>query len=338
MPLRSHRRKAMLAGAALIGAPALLAQPPIVLRFSHVVAPDTPKGTAADFFAMRAAELTGGRVRVEVHANSALYRDKEELEALQVGAVQMLAPAISKFAVLGVREFEAFELPYLFDSHEKLNRVVRSTVGQAMMAKLDARGITALTLWDNGVKSFSSNRPMRRPQDFEGLRMRIQPSMVIEAQMRALGAVPQVIAFSDVHAALRRGLVDGTECTPSNLYTQRLHEQQRHLVLTDHGYLGYAVVVNKRFWQGLPGPLRHHLTQAMNEATAMASRDARASNARALAAIKAAGHTTVYVPSAVEHLAFKRRLLPVHREMANHIGPDVLASIYAATGFDPARV
>lgn len=310
---------------------------PIVVKFSHVVAVDTPKGRAAEFFARRAAELTGGRVRVEVHANSTLYKDREEIEALQLGAVQMLAPSLSKFGPFGVREFEVFDLPFLFEDQDALRRVTEGEVGRALLRRLEPKGIMGLAYWDNGFKSFSAGRPLRVPEDFRGLRMRIQSSAVIEAQMRALGALPQVLAFSDVYPALRAGVVDGAENPISNLYTQRMHEVQRHLTLTDHGYLGYAVIVNKRFWEGLPGGVRAELRRAMEEATAYANRIAREKNEADLAQVRAAGTTEIHVPTAAERAALKRALVPVHAQMAARLGPELVAAVHAAAGFDPER-
>jgi C4-dicarboxylate-binding protein DctP len=313
------------------------AEPPIVLRFSHVVAVDTPKGQAAEFFKRRAEERTHGRVRVEVYPNSTLYKDREEIEALQLGAVQMLAPSLSKFGPLGVKEFEAFDLPFLFTDHGALRKVTEGEVGKRLLRLLEPKGIVGLAYWDNGFKAFSAGRPLRTPADFRGLRMRVQSSSVLEAQMRALGALPQVMAFSDVYPALRAGVVDGTENPISNLYTQRMHEVQRHVTLTDHGYLGYATIVNKRFWDGLPGDVRAELELAMAEATAHANRIAREKNEADLAKVRAAGTTRVHVPTPAERLALKRALLPVHAQMAPRIGSDLIQAIYAATGFDPER-
>jgi len=205
---------ALLAGTALP-----VSAEPIVIRFSHVVAPDTPKGKAADYFRLRAEELTQGRVRVEVHPNSTLYKDREELEALQLGAVQMLAPSLAKFGVLGLPEFEVFDLPYIFDDGQALTKVAQGRIGRRLMKSLETRGIKGLAFWDNGFKSFSANTPIRRPEDLVGKHMRIQSSKVLEAQMEALGAVPHMMAFSDVYQALRIGIVDGTENPHSNLYT-----------------------------------------------------------------------------------------------------------------------
>jgi C4-dicarboxylate-binding protein DctP len=312
-----------------------LAAPPIVLRFSHVVAVDTPKGQAAEFFKRRAEELTGGRVRVEVFPNSTLYKDREEIEALQLGAVQMLAPSLSKFGPLGVREFEVFDLPFLFADYAALRRVTQGPVGKELLARLEERGIVGLSYWDNGFKCFSARRPLRTPADFRGLRMRIQSSVVLDAQMRALGALPHVMAFSDVYPALRAGIVDGTENPISNLYTQRMHEVQKHLTVTNHGYLGYATIVNKRFWEGLPGDVRERLAQAMAEATEYANRIAKEKNDADLERVKAAGTTEVHLPTPAERLALERALAPVHAQMASRIGGELLRSIHRATGFDP---
>jgi C4-dicarboxylate-binding protein DctP len=307
----------------------------IVIRFSHVVAPDTPKGKAADYFAKRAAVLSSGRVRVEVYPNSTLYRDREEMEALQLGAVQMLAPSLAKFSVLGVSEFELFDLPYIFEDRAALARVTEGAIGRRLLGSLETRGIKGLAFWDNGFKSFSANRPVRSPEDLAGLRMRIQASKVLEAQMQALGAIPVMMAFSDVHPALSAGVVDGTENPHSNLYTQRMHEVQPYLTVSDHGYLGYAVITSKRFWDSLPRGVRRQLEQAMREASAYANRIAHEENARALEAVRSAGTTRIIELDEDQRAVFRNALLPVHELMAERIGAELIRSVYRETGFDP---
>jgi C4-dicarboxylate-binding protein DctP len=313
--------------------PPVVAQPRIVIKFSHVVAPDTPKGKAAEFFAERAAKLTRGVVEVEVYANSTLYKDKEEMEALQLGMVQMLAPSLAKLAPLGLKEFELFDLPYIFDTTEQLHKVTQGAIGASLLAKLEPKGIKGLAFWDNGVKSFSANRPLETPEDFRNLKLRIQSSKVLESQTRALGALPLVTAFSDVYQALRTGLADGTENPHSNFYTQRMYEVQKHMTLTEHGYLGYVVIANKRFWDGLPSGIRHHLEQAMREATAYANRIAQEENDQALARIRDSGKTVIHTPTPTERAEFKRILLRTHREMAPRIGKEIIDAVYRETGF-----
>ena len=315
-----------------------MAQAPIVIKFSHVVAADTPKGKASEFFAKKAAELTKGKVKVEVYANSALYKDKEEMEALQLGAVQMLAPSLAKFGPLGAKEFEAFDLPYIFDNTAELHKITQGPVGASLLAKLEPKGIKGLAFWDNGFKSFSANKPLKSPADFKGLKMRIQSSKVLESQMRALGALPQVMAFSEVYQALQTGVVDGTENPHSNLYTQKMHEVQKHMTLTEHGYLGYAVITNKKFWDGLPGDVRGQLEQAMKEATVYANGIAKAENDGALEKIKASGKTQVYTPTAAERTAIKKVLVKTHADMESRIGKETIQSIYKETGFDPSKL
>ncbi|HRC37020.1 MAG TPA: TRAP transporter substrate-binding protein [Rubrivivax sp.] len=317
---------------------AAFAQQPLVIKFSHVVAQDTPKGKASEFFAKRAGELTGGKVKVEVYANSTLYKDKEEMEALQIGAVQMLAPSLAKFGPLGAREFEVFDLPFIFDNSDELHKVTTGPVGKQLFGKLQSRGITGLAYWDNGFKSFSANKPLKAPDDFKGLKMRIQSSKVLEAQMRAVGALPQVMAFSEVYQALQTGVVDGTENPHSNLYTQKMHEVQKHMTVSDHGYLGYAVITNKKFWDGLPADVRGQLEKAMEEATAYANKIAKEENDGALEKVKASGKTQVYMPTPAERLALKKAMVPVHKEMESRIGKETIEAVYKATGFDPGKL
>jgi len=303
------------------------AQAPIVIKFSHVVATDTPKGQAAERFKQLAEKATNGRVKVEVYPNSQLYKDKEELEALQLGAVQMLAPSLAKFGPLGVKEFEAFDLPYIFPSKTALYNVTEGEIGKSLLKKLEPKGITGLAFWDNGFKVMSANKPLHNTTDFKGLKMRIQSSKVLDAQMRALGANPQVLAFSEVYQALQTGVVDGTENPPSNMYTQKMHEVQKYVTVSNHGYLGYAVIVNKKFWDGLPADIRTALDKAMRDATTFEKAIAQRDNDMALDAIKKAGKTEIYTLSVKEQAEWRKALLPVQQQMEGRIGKELISAI-----------
>ncbi len=259
------------------------------------------------------------------------------MEALQIGAVQMLAPSLAKFGPLGVKEFELFDLPYIFDNYDELHKVTQGPVGRMMLDKLDAKGVKGLAYWDNGFKSFSANKPITAPTDLKGLKMRIQSSKVLESQMRALGSLPQVLAFSEVYQALQTGVVDGTENPISNLYTQKMHEVQKHLTLTEHGYLGYAVITNKKFWDGLPADIRKQLEDAMEQATRYANQIAKQENEAALEAVKKSGKTQVHVSTPAERAAFRKATLKTHSEMESRIGKDLIQSVYKETGFDPSK-
>ncbi|MDR2111527.1 MAG: DctP family TRAP transporter solute-binding subunit, partial [Candidatus Accumulibacter sp.] len=208
-------------------------------------------------------------------------------------------------------------------------------IGASLLAKLEPKGIKGLAFWDNGLKSFSANRPLRTPADFSGLKLRIQPSKVLESQIRALGAFPQITAFSDTYQALQTSLVDGTENPHSNFFTQRMYEVQKHITLTEHGYLGYVVLTNKRFWDGLPSGIRNQLERAMKDATDYANRIAQEENDNALASIRKTGKTQVHALTPAERAEFKKALLKTHREMAPRIGKKIIDAIYRETGFNP---
>ena len=323
---------AVLAAASVFLAGTALAEP-ISIKFSHVVAQDTPKGLAADFFKKRAEELTQGKVKVEVYPNSQLYKDKEEMEALQLGAVQMLAPSLAKFGPLGVKEFEVFDLPFIFNDYDDLHKVTKGPAGKALLDKLAPKGILGLAYWDNGFKSFSANSPIKTPADLKGKKLRIQNSKVLEEQMRTIKAIPQMLAFSEVYQALQTGVVDGTENPISNFYTQKMHEVQKYMTITDHGYLGYAVIVNKKFWDGLPADIRTQLETALVEATDYANTIAMDMNKKDLESVKASGKTEVTTLTPEERAAFKTAMVPVHDKMASRIGKETIESFYQAVDF-----
>ena len=337
--MQNNSRRQVLGAAAALATvgfgSAARAQAPITIKFSHVVAPDTPKGKGALRFKELAEQRTGGKVKVEVYPNSQLYKDKEEMEALQLGSVQMLAPSLSKFGPLGVKEFEVFDLPFLFKDTASFKNVTEGTLGQQLFAKLEPKGIRGMAYWDNGFHQMCANRPLHHVADFKGLKMRIQSSKVLDAQMRALGAIPQVMAFSELYQALQSGVVDGTEGTPSNFWTQKIYEVQKHITLSNHGHLAYAAIVNKKFWDGLPADIRTTLDTCMKEATIYANAIAATENVQALEKIRASGKTTVYQLTPAEALEWKKALMVVHKEMEGRVGKDAVAAAYKEAGFVP---
>src|SRR3981189_2003254 len=305
------------------------ADDPIVIKFSHVVAPNTPKGLAADKFKELAEKYTAGKVKVEVYPNSQLYKDKEELEALQLGAVQMLAPSNSKFGPIGVKEFEVFDLPYILPDLKTLRKVTDGPLGGRLLKLLDSKGITGLAYWDNGFKK------MLAPSDYKGLKFRIQSSKVLEAQFRALGSIPQVMAFSEVYQALQTGVVDGQENTWSNIYTQKMHEVQKYATVTNHGYIGYVVVVNKKFWDGLPPDIRTACEKAMKEATEFGNGQSAKENEDGLEAIKKAGKTEIVNLTPEQDEAMRKARMPVYKGVASRVGQPLIDEFLKETSRGP---
>ena len=325
------------AAAAVFMAPgAVMAQQPIIIKFSHVVSPDAPKGKAAIKFKELAEKYTDGKVKVEVYPNSSLYKDKEELEALQLGSVQLLAPSISKFGPLGVKEYDVFDLPYLMVDDARAHAVYDSPMLAEMGKKLDAKSVHPLAYWDNGAHVYTCNKPLIMPEDFRGLKMRIQGSKVLDAVARELGAIPQIMAFSELYQALQTGVVDGEDNVPSNILTQKFYEVQKHLTVSYHGRLTYALITNKKFWDGLPADVRPGLDRAVKESTEFFNETAAKDNADALEKIKASGKIEVHVQTDAEKQAWIKKLMPVHKEMQSRFGKDFIDKIYKASGFTPA--
>ncbi|KJC46398.1 C4-dicarboxylate ABC transporter [Bradyrhizobium sp. LTSP849] len=314
-----------VAAASLLVVPAAVqAQAPIVIKFSHVVANDTPKGKGALKFKELAEKYTDGKVKIEVYPNSSLYKDKEEIEALQLGSVQMLAPSTAKFAPLGIREFEALDLPWLFKDDETYSNAMKGTIGKWLFQKLEAKGITGLAYWDNGFHMVSSSRPLMKPEDFKGLKFRISGSKIADQYFRLMGSIPQIMAFSEVYQALQTGVVDGCENTASNYLTQKFYEVQKDITVSYHAHLQYAVIVNSKFWSGLPPDIRAQLEKAMNDATDYTNLIAHQENEDALAEIKKAGKTTLHYLTDADRKAWQEAMRPTYTWAKGRVGQEVL--------------
>jgi len=318
--------------AALVGTRNLFAQQPIVIKFSHVVTDDTPKGKGALKFKELAEKYTNGRVKVEVYPNSTLYKDKEELDALNSGSVQMLAPSTAKFRPIGVPEFEAMDLPFVFNGEEGYYKTVDGPIGKGLLKRLDAKGITGLAYWDNGFHMVSANKPLLMPADFQGLKIRISGSKIADLYFRKMGALPQIMAFSEVYQALQTGVVDACENTPSNYWTQKFYEVQKHITVSSHAHLQYALITNSKFWNGLPGDVRGQLEKAVTDSTNYSNGIAKQENVDALAKIKASGKTTLHYLTPEQRAAWVATLKPVYKEAESRVGKQVVDDLLKSAG------
>jgi len=308
------------------------AQSPVTIKFSHVVANDTPKGKGSLKFKELAEKYTGGKVKVEVYPNSQLFKDKEEIEALQLGSVQMLGPSTAKFAPLGAKEFEALDLPWLFKDEAQYAKVMKGETGKWLFKKLESKGILGLAYWDNGFHMVSANRPLLMPADFQGLKVRISGSKIADQYFRLVGSIPQIMAFSEVYQALQTGVVDACENTASNYLTQKFHEVQKHITMSYHAHLQYAVIVNQKFWNGLPPDIRKELDKAMDEATDYTNSIAVKENEDALAEIKASGKTTLHTLTPDQQKAWRTAMQPTYQWAKGRVGAEVLDVLSKATG------
>ncbi|HEU0230292.1 MAG TPA: TRAP transporter substrate-binding protein [Burkholderiaceae bacterium] len=301
-----------------------LADSPIVIKFSHVVADATPKGQGALKFKEVAEKLLPGKVQVQVFPNSQLFGDAKEMEAVLLGDVQFIAPSLSKFDRY-TKKVQLFDLPFLFDDIAAVDRFQHSDAGKALLNSMQNRGLQGLAYWHNGLKQLSTNKEkLTRPEDVAGLKFRIQNSDVLEAQFRQLKANPQKLAFSEVYQALQTGVVDGQENTWSNIYSQKFHEVQKTIANTNHGVIDYMVVTNAKWWQGLPEDVRAGLTQAMEEATVYANTRAAELNDRDRERIAQAGGAKIQALSKEDKAAWRQAMAPVWQKFESQIGTDLI--------------
>ncbi len=329
MKFSSRMRRHVLATACVaLGALALpfaaSAQSPIVIKFSHVVADKTPKGQAALKFKELAEKKLPGKVDVQVFPSSQLFGDAKELEAVLLGDVQFIAPSLSKFDRF-TKKLQVFDLPFMFDDVEALDRFQSTPLGQSLLTSMTNRGLVGLAYWHNGMKQLSTGKDkLVRPEDVKGLKFRIQASDVLEAQFKALGANPQKMAFAEVYQALQTGVVDGQENTWSNIYSQKFHEVQKTIAETNHGPIDYMVVTNAKWWDGLSADVRKGLTEAMAEATAYGNKVAFDLNEADKKKIADAGKAKIQKLSKDDVAAWRKAMEPVWKQFEGGIGRDLI--------------
>ncbi len=309
--------------AAMFAAPAAFAQSPIVIKFSHVVAPATPKGQAAEMFKTEAEKLLPGKVKVEVYPNSQLFGDAKELEAMLLGDVHFIAPSLSKFDRF-TKKLAVFDLPFLFDDEAAVDRFQQSKAGLDLLKSVESKGLSGLAYWHNGLKQLSAKKPLLMPEDAKGLKFRVQPSDVLVAQFQAVGGNPQKLAFAEVYQALQTGAVDGQENTWSNMYSQKYQEVQTDFVESNHGAIEYMVVTNTKWWNGLPADVRAGLTKAMEAATKVNNEVAAKLNDEARAKIEASPNVKIHKLTAEQRAAWKKAMEPVWKQFESGIGADLL--------------
>ncbi len=324
--LNSLRRLILASAATAIALP-LMSMPlqaqPLVIKYSHVVAEQTPKGQAAIKFKELAEKALPGKVEVQVFPNSQLFGDGKELEALLLGDVQIIAPSLAKFGRY-TPKLQVFDLPFLFDDIEAVDRFQDGPKGQELLDSMTKKGIKGLGYLHNGMKQLSANKPLYLPSDAKGLKFRIQASDVLEAQFKAVGGNPQKLAFAEVYQALQSGVVDGTENPWSNIYTQKFYEVQKDIMESNHGVLDYMVITNAGWWGKLPEDVRKALNTAMvasiKYGNKVASDEAANYRQKVIDAKKAE-----VLPMTKEQLAkWREAEKPVWKKFESDIGKDVI--------------
>lgn len=299
------------------------AQEPIVIKFAHVVAEDTPKGQGANLFKKMAEEKFPGRVKVEVYPNSSLYGDGKEMEALLLNNVQMLAPSLAKFDKYA-KQIQVFDLPFLFDNIKAVERFEQSPEGKKLLTSMEDKGITGLAYWNNDMKHLSANKALHVPKDARGQKFRVQSSEVLDAQFKEINAVPRKMAFAEMYQGLQTGVVNGAENPYSNIYSQKIHEVQKYITESNHGLIAYMVITNTDFWKGLPEDIRAGLTEIMDDVTTEVNKQSLALNQGDKEKILEAKTTEIITLTPEQVKEWRDAMQPVWKKFENEIGVDLI--------------
>jgi C4-dicarboxylate-binding protein DctP len=317
-----HTLKALVCAFPLFAGFASAADP-ISIKFAHVVAEHTPKGQGALLFKKLAEERLPGQVKVEVYPNSSLFGDGKEMEALLLGDVQLLAPSLAKFEHYS-RPIQIFDLPFLFNDINALDRFQQSPQGQALLKSMEGKGLTGLGYWHNGMKQLSANKALYEPKDARGLKFRVQASAVLDEQFKALRAAPRKMSFAEVYQGLQTGVVNGTENTWSNYESQNVYEVQKFFTESDHGAIDYMVITNTKFWNGLPADVRSTLDAVMAEVTVEVNKQAEALNAASRQRIVDAGTSEIIILTPEQREMWREAMRPVWKKFEGDIGVDLI--------------
>ncbi|HDX1179615.1 TPA: TRAP transporter substrate-binding protein [Pasteurella multocida] len=305
------------------------ANEPIVIKFSHVVANETPKGQGALMFQKLVEERLAGKVKVEVYPNSSLYGDGKEMEALLLNNVQMLAPSLAKFDKY-TKKIQLFDLPFLFDDIEAVQRFEQSEAGKSLLKSMEEKGITGLSYWNNDLKQLSANKELREPKDARGLKFRVQNSEVLDAQFKALKAVPRKMAFGEMYQGLQTGVVNGAENPYSNIYSQKIHEVQKFITESNHGLLSYMVIVNTNFWNSIPEDIREELSKILDEVSVEVNKKSHDLNLADKQKIIDSKASTIITLTPEQREKWRDAVRPVWKQFEGEIGADLIQAAEAS--------
>ncbi len=309
-----------------LAAPAF-ANKPIVIKFSHVVAENTPKGQMANKFKALVEERLAGKVEVKVYPSSQLFGDKKVLQAMLLGDVQMAAPSLSKFKKY-TKTLQLFDLPFLFKDMAAVDRFQQSASGQELLNSLSSKGLIGLGYLHNGMKQISASKILKVPADAHGLKFRIMSSDVLAAQFQAVGAAPLKKPFSEVFTLLQTKAIDGQENTWSNIYSKKFFEVQPYITESDHGVLDYMVVTSKQFWMSLPEDIRTVVKTSLDEAIALGNKVANEKAVSDKQKIVDSGRSEVITLTDAERTQWVEAMKPVWKQFEDQIGKELIDAAY----------
>lgn len=299
----------------------------IVIKFSHVVAENSPKGLAAAYFAQRVKEKSNDRIEIQVFPNGMRHSETTEVAALQRGEIQMIAPSFSNLNVIDPA-WLVMDLPFAFKDQAEVDQALNGELGKRLSQTLEPFGMKGVAFWSNGFRQMTNNtHPLRTPTDFRGLKFRIQPSRVLDRQFEALGASTISTPFNEIYHSLETGAADGQENTISNILTKRFYQVQRYMTISNHSYLGYAVIFNKSYWDSLPSDAKLVLQEALEETTRWNNRKIMDENASRLSQLRQTGDITITRLSEDERMLWRKCLRVLYPEFTPIIGSDLMNMI-----------
>lgn len=299
----------------------------IVFKFSHVVAENTPKGLAANKFAELVYEKSNGSIKIEIFPNGSLYSDIEEIHALKNGQVDFIAPSTSNLVALSP-QWGVLDLPFAFPSYEAMQEGLNGKIGEQLLHSLQKEDIKGLAHWSNGFKQLTSNKgPIYTPEDIKGQSFRIMQSDIIQSQFDLLQAKAQQESFNSTYTLLETNKIDGEENTISNIYSKKFYNVQKYLTISNHGYLGYVVMMNQKTWDQQTKKTQQILLEALEETTIWNNQQSIQMNEEQLRLIKESSPIEIHKLTDAERKEWEKVLSPIYEDLAPTIGEELVEDL-----------
>ncbi|MDB5841306.1 MAG: transporter substrate-binding protein [Herminiimonas sp.] len=328
MKKTTMRRKmmfAMLSASLLCAAPFAGAQEiqERTIRTGHLLNKDHPVSKGTQKFAEIVAAKTGGKIKVKEFPSSQLGSEIQQQSALQGGTQEMITMATSTLAGI-VKEFGLLDFPFIVSNEKEADMLLDGPVGRKLFDKLPAHGLVGLAYWENGFRNVTnSKRPITRPEDLDGLKIRVMPNPVYLEAFKAVKANPVPLAFGELFTALETKAVDAQENPYAIIVSNKFNEVQKYLSITNHTYNAFAVVLSKKFWDKLSPTEQKILQEAAIEARDYERQISRAASAKALGELKTGGMAINEFPK-TEVVRMRQQIKPVVDKFAASYDPELV--------------
>jgi len=299
----------------------------VVAKLADILSPDHPNNRTWVYFAEKVKEKTGGKLEIQVFHSGQLGQQKDLFLGMQAGNIQMAKMPFT-IAAAWVPEAKIFDLPYLFFTRQEMWRVLRGPVGKKFFNEIYPKvGLVGIMNTDDGARSFYTHKPVKKPEDLKGLKIRVPASEIMVQSINAMGAIGTSTSWAEVYMALQQKVIDGAENSPITLFTSKHWEVCKVYSLTEHFWLPCPLLASKKWWNSLPNDIQSQVNAAGIEAEQYGLKIYAEDESKVMNQLKEKG---VQIITDIDKPAFEKVVQPVYDAYIKQQGKDLLDQIRTA--------